>query len=623
MAKKDHAPNSQEASQKLNREGLRKLMGIYRFMFPYRGLFLLGLLFLAMSSAMMLAVPELLGLMIDAAGGKGLELPQTGLSGVLGRARELLRGFGQTDIASITLLLIGILLVQAVFSFFRVYLFARVSEPTMADIREALYRKYLGLPMSFYDQNRTGDLMSRISADISTLQDAFSVGVAELLRQVIILIAGIAILFVKTPALTLFMLLIIPILMVGAMVFGRYIRGLSKKTQDALAQTNVIVEETLQSIGMVKAYANEGYELGRYGQAMGDTVNMAIRTAIYRGLFVAFLVFSLFSSIALIMWYGTSLVSEGAITTGELTSFVVYTMLIGGSIGGLGSVYATVQRAVGASERVLDIIGMPSEPSPERPLPLERRPQGRIEFRNVAFSYPTRADVPVLQGLSFSAKPGEHVALVGHSGAGKSTIAQLLLRFYQPQQGSIAVDGADIQQYGLQDYRRHIAIVPQEVILFGGTILENIAYGKPGASEAEVVEAAKKANAWDFIQTFPDGLRTVVGERGVKLSGGQRQRIAIARAILKDPAILLLDEATSSLDAASEQAVQQALDRLMEGRTTLVIAHRLSTIRKADSIHVLDGGRVAESGSHEELMALGGGRYQHLIKLQFEAQPHE
>lgn len=626
MAKKKAPLSEEDKKRKLNKDSFSKLMGIYQFMMPYKGMFFAGLAFLALSSGLLLAVPQMLGLMIDAADiGNLEEIPETVISSgnpAMKWMGSLKESLGSTPISTITLFLIGILFVQAIFSFFRVYLFAKVNEPAMADIREALYHKYMTLPMSFYDKQRTGELMSRISADVSTLQDTFSVGIAELLRQLIILILGIGILFIKTPSLTMFMLLTIPVLVLVAMVFGRYIRKLSKKTQDALAATNTIVEETLQSISMVKAFANEGFERNRYRTAMGDTVSMAIQTALYRGVFVSFIVFALFSGIALVMWYGTNLVNEGVITTGELTSFVIYTMLIGGSIGGLGSVYSSIQRAIGASERVLQILNTESEPQLATPQPIAQPVKGAISIKNLQFSYPTREDVPVLKKLDLTITAGEQVALVGHSGAGKSTVVQMLLRFYQPLSGSITVDGVDIQDYGLQDYRSHLGIVPQEVILFGGSIMENIAYGRPDASEQEIIEAAQQANAWEFIQGFPEGLHTVVGERGVKLSGGQRQRIAIARAILKDPAILLLDEATSSLDAASEKLVQTALDRLMENRTSIVIAHRLATIRKVDRIYVLDEGQVAESGSHEELMAHEGGIYQNLVKLQFDVANH-
>ncbi|MFT6964394.1 MAG: ABC-type multidrug transport system fused ATPase/permease subunit [Flammeovirgaceae bacterium] len=378
---------------------------------------------------------------------------------------------------------------------------------------------------------------------------------------------------------------------------------------------------------MVKAFTNELFEAKRYKNQMSETVKLAISTAKYRGLFVSTLIFGLFSGIVLVIWYGTTLVSEGTITVGTLLSFVLYTMFIGGSVAGLGDIYGNVQRAIGASERVLDILDEESEQAysseiqPKNEVSganLTTPIQGEIQINNLQFSYPTRSDIQVLKGVNMEIPAGNRVAIVGQSGAGKSTIVQLLLRFYEFQGGEITVDGKKIESYELSHYRNHIAIVPQEVILFGGTIRENIGYGKTDATEAEIMEAAKQANAWQFIQSFPEGLETLVGERGVKLSGGQRQRIAIARAILKNPAILLLDEATSSLDAESELLVQQALDKLMDGRTSIIIAHRLATIRKANTIYVLDEGTIAESGTHDELLREENGIYANLIKLQFD-----
>jgi ABC-type multidrug transport system fused ATPase/permease subunit len=367
---------------------------------------------------------------------------------------------------------------------------------------------------------------------------------------------------------------------------------------------------------MVKAFTNEFLEVDRYLASLRKVIRTALHGANYRGAFVSFVVLALFGAIVAVLWYGARLIQSGGVTVGELTEFVVITMFIGGSIGGLGDIYGQIQRAVGASERVREILDMPSELD-RLPTPAEQfQAQGDIEYRNVQFAYPTRADVQVLNGLSLRVRAGEKVALVGQSGAGKSTIVQLLLRFYEPGGGQVLVDGQPISHYQLAAYRRNVGIVPQEVILFGGSIRENIAYGKPGATDAEIIDAAQKANAWEFIRRFPEGLDTLVGERGVKLSGGQRQRIAIARAVLKDPAILLLDEATSSLDAESEQLVQGALDELMKGRTSIIIAHRLATIRKVDRIYVIDKGQVAESGTHEQLAVAQNGIYSNLIRLQ-------
>lgn len=586
---------------KLTRQSWQSVLGIYRYMAPYRFFFLGGMVCLFFSSVILLAFPYFTGKLIDTSSGA---------------AEWVLK-----DINQISMALIGILAVQSVFSFLRIYFFSKVSENSMADIRRALFERYMSLPMSFFDQRRSGELLSRITADVSLLQDAFSITLAELFRQVAILVFGVVILFLSNPKLTLFMLLTFPLLVVAGMVFGRFIRQLSKKTQDMLAQANVVVEETLQSVTMVKSFTNERYETHRYGNLLADVVKVALRTAHFRGAFVSFIIFALFGGIVLVLWYGSRLVSTGEITIGSLTSFIIYTMFIGGSIGSLGDIYGSLQRAIGASDRVNEILKETPEGEPESEKPAatpdaDQRFKGAIRYENVQFAYPTRQEVPVLKGLSLQIAPGEKVALVGHSGAGKSTIVQLLLRFYQPAAGLIEVDGKPASDYPLHLYRNQIGIVPQEVILFGGTIRENIAYGKPHASEQEIYEAARKAHALGFIESFPDGFQTLVGERGVKLSGGQRQRIAIARAILKDPAILILDEATSSLDAESELLVQQALEELMQNRTTIVIAHRLATIRKVDRIYVVDKGQISEAGTHEQLAQMEKGIYSNLVNLQ-------
>jgi ABC-type multidrug transport system fused ATPase/permease subunit len=484
----------------------------------------------------------------------------------------------------------------------------------MRDIRMALYSRLVRLPMTFFDQRRTGELISRITADVSMLQDTFSVTLAELFRQLITLLAGVVFLLVTTPKLTLFMLATFPVLVIIAMVFGRFIRKLSKATQDELAAANVIVEETLQSISTVKSFVGEVYESTRYGNGLNRVVAVALKAAKFRGAFISFIIFALFGGIVGVMWYGASLVSSGAMSVGDLVSFVLYTTFIGGSIAGLGDIYGQVQKAIGSSERVLEILDEEEESS----IGVKQANfKGKIEFDQVSFHYPTRPEMEVLSALSFHVNPGEKVALAGHSGAGKSTIIQLLLRFYESQQGEIRVDDRLVSDWELASLRSHIGIVPQEVLLFGGSIRENISYAKPNASEEELILAAKKANAWQFISLFPEGMETMVGERGVKLSGGQRQRIAIARAILKDPSILILDEATSSLDAESESLVQEALDELMKGRTTIIIAHRLATIRKVDRIYALSAGKIVEEGSHTELLKKEDGFYSNLVKLQF------
>jgi ABC-type multidrug transport system fused ATPase/permease subunit len=587
-------PLKEEEKRKLNKESLKRLGSIYQFMKPNQGLFILGLVSLGLSSFTVMAFPRLAGELLDAATGKS----------------EYFNSINQVAGA-----LVVVLFIQAIFSFLRVYTFSIVSERGIAGMRRAVYQKIIWSPMSFFDNRRTGELMSRLTSDISTLQDMFSFSLAEMLRQITTFLAGVVIILIMAPKLTLFMLLTFPVLVIAALVFGKFIRKLSKESQDRLAESNVIVEESLQSISVVKAFTNELFEIGRYTKALNQAVTVSIRSSRYRGLFVSFVIFMLFGGIVAVGWYGALQVQSGEITTGKLFSFVMYTSMIGFSIAGLGDIYAQVQRSIGSSERVLDILHQEDEyEAPGEPVKL----RGEVEFDDVSFSYPSRANYTVLTKLNFKIEAGEKIALVGPSGSGKSTIINLLMRSYALREGQIRADGFDIQQFNLSAFRQNIGIVPQEVILFGGTIRENIEYGKPGASMEEIREAARKANALEFIEGFPDRFETVVGERGVKLSGGQRQRIAIARAILKDPAILILDEATSSLDAHSEVLVQEALEKLMENRTTIIIAHRLSTIKKVDRIFVIKDGKLAEKGSHAELTSLSNGIYSNLLKLQLQ-----
>ncbi|MFI5173196.1 MAG: ABC transporter ATP-binding protein, partial [Chitinophagales bacterium] len=409
-----------------------------------------------------------------------------------------------------------------------------------------------------------------------------------------------------------------PVLVIMAVLYGKFIRKVSKLRQDALANSNVVVEETFQNINTVKAFTNENYESKRYKTFMQKVVETGIKGAMNRGGFTTFLVLGLFGGFVLVIWYGTTLLTKGQINEGDLFSFVLYTGFIGGAVGGLGDLYGRLQKTVGASERIFEILNEAGEfeldSIPDQKLKL----QGKIELKNIVFSYPTRKDITVLNGISFVVNKGEKIALAGYSGAGKTTIAQLILQIYHPQSGAILFDDISETNYAVRELRYNMAVVPQEVMLFGGTIKENIAYGKPGASDDELIEAAKKANAWQFISQFPEQLETIVGERGVKLSGGQRQRIAIARAILKDPAILILDEATSSLDSESERLVQEALEELMKHRTTIIIAHRLSTIRNVDTIFVMDSGQIVESGSYDELSQIKNGVFNNLLRLQIE-----
>jgi ATP-binding cassette, subfamily B, bacterial len=582
--------------KKLNKEGIRKLLGIFKFVIPYRKTFILGLVSLALSSGTLLSFPYFAGKLLDVAQGKG--------------------GFVLTSINQIALALVAILAVQSVFSFIRVYTFTIVSERSLADLRHTVYSKMIWLPLTFFDSRRVGELTSRITSDVGTLYDTFTFTLAELLRQVLVLLIGIPLIFILTPKLTIFMLLTFPVLVIAALFFGKFIRKLSKKTQDQLASANVIVEETLQSIAVVKSFTNELFEIGRYKKSLAEVVKTSIHASKYRGLFISFTILALFGGIVAVSWYGAYLLQNGQSTVGELFSFILYTSFIGGSIAGLGDIYSSLQRSIGASERVLEILEEKDESTTSAQ---SLKLKGRVAFKNVSFTYPTRTDFEVLKSVDFTVEPGERIALVGPSGSGKSTIINLLMRFYSASSGSIEVDNEEVSQFSLTDFRRNIGIVPQEVMLFGGTIRENIAYGKAYATESEIIDAARKANAWEFIESFPEKLDTLVGDRGVKLSGGQKQRIAIARAILKDPSILILDEATSSLDAKSESLVQDALEKLMENRTTIVIAHRLSTIRKVDRILVIKDGQIAEAGTHQELNQRDNGIYRNLLELQMDS----
>jgi ABC-type multidrug transport system fused ATPase/permease subunit len=579
-----------ESRNKVSRENLRDALGIFEFVRPYRVQFWVGMGLLFLSSSVFMVFPWVVGVMLDVAQGRAV--------------------LGDLNLPKIAFLLLGVLIAQGVISYARVQLFAQVSERGTADIRLALYQRLISLPVVFFEKSRVGELVSRLTTDLEKL---------EFVRQIILLIGGILFLAWQTPKLAGIMLAIIPVIVVGAMVFGRYVRRLSKQRQEILGETNTILDETLQSIHAVKAFSNELFEVGRFRQTNNRVVQVSLKYAGGRAVFSVFIITVLFGALFFVIWMGMRMVQQGEITAGQLISFVTFTAVIGGAIAGLGNFYSELVGAVGATERVREILRAETETEGRSGVRLPAgRLDGDLEFREVHFSYPTRPDVEVLKGVSMRIRAGQKVAVVGQSGAGKSTIMQLLLQFHQVSRGEIVISGQKIDDFELASYRSNFAIVPQEVILFGGTIRENILYGKPEAGEEEIIEAARKANAWNFIQSFPEGLDTVVGERGIKLSGGQRQRIAIARAILRDPAILLLDEATSSLDAESEKQVQEALDNLMEGRTSIIVAHRLATIREADCIYVLDKGRIIEQGTHQELSGVENGLYSSLARLQFE-----
>ena len=580
---------------KITLSALQKAKLIFQFSGKHLWKFYVGLFFLLLTGGTALAFPKLMGLLVDCVNNKDT---------------------AQANFIALSLL--GILFLQSIFSFFRLSLFVNFTENTLANLRLALYSNLVKLPMSFFSQKRVGELNSRISSDITQIQDTLTSTIAEFLRQFILIIGGIALLATESFKLTLLMLSVVPLVAVAAVIFGRFIRSYSKKVQDKVAESQVIVEETMQGISIVKAFANEWYEIARYKTQIKEVIQIAIKGGKYRGYFASFIIFCLFGAIVAVVWYGVQLSIAGEMSVGQLISFVLYSTFVGASFGGIAELYAQIQKAIGATERVFELL----DETPEKIQGTTahqsiEKIKGNVNFKNVAFKYPSRKEMEVLKDVSFTAQFGQKIAIVGPSGAGKSTIASLLLRFYSIAEGSIEIDNKNIYDYDLEQLRGNMSIVPQDVILFGGTIRENIAYGKPNATEEEILAAAQQANAYNFIESFPEKLDTIVGERGVKLSGGQRQRIAIARALLKNPSILILDEATSSLDSESEKLVQEALEILMEGRTSIIIAHRLSTIRSADQILVLDKGIIAEKGTHQELIALDNGIYKNLSNLQF------
>ena len=597
-----NAPDADLPKAKLNRESLKKVSKLLGYIKPYRWKFFGALVFLIISSAVGLAFPSLIGALIDTAQGNHKT------------------GFLPASISGIVLLAFTILFLQAFVSFFRVLWFVNVAERSLADLRRDTYFKLITLPMNFFSNRRVGELNSRISADLSQIQDTLSTTIAEMIRQSLLLVGGVVIMATISVKLALALLIMVPPLIVVAIVFGRFIRKISREAQDKLAESNTIIEETLQGIAIVKAFVNEAFEAGRYGKNIRQVADIAIKGAKYRGIFVAFIVFCMFGAVVGLVGYGCVLVSHHELHIGQLLKFALYAVYVGSAMGSFPDLYANVQKAVGASERVLEILDETGEEVSisEKENDIREKIAGRLEFSDVEFAYPSRPEITVLNKISFEAETGQKVAIVGPSGSGKSTMAALILQFYHPQSGEILFDGKPASHYALTDIRNQVAIVPQDVMLFGGSILENIAYGKLGASREEIVQAAERANASEFILSFPEGYDTIVGERGVKLSGGQRQRIAIARALLKNPAILILDEATSSLDSESERLVQEALEVLMKNRTSIIIAHRLSTIREADKIIVLEKGKIIESGSHDELINIDQGLYRYLSSLQFE-----
>ncbi len=588
-------------SEPRGRIDLKQLRRLFAYTKPYRLQLIIGILAVVVAGGLGLLFPLITGGLFNTA------FADTDGNAAASLVRNLDR---------IGLLLVGVFILQAIFNYLRVYMLAQVGEGVVADLRKSLFGHLLGLPVKFFESRKTGEITSRLTSDIGTVQGAVSQSLAEFVNQSITLIGGIIILFVKNVQLTLVMLSILPAVIIAGAYFGRRLRKISTVFQDKIADANANAEEAITGIRVVKSFTAERLEQTRYAAAIGESYTIALQRARVRAAFIPTIIAAMFIGIGIVLWYGSRLLLTGDLLWGDFIAFMLLTVLVAGSIGGFTGLYSQLQEAIGASKRIFELLDTTSDlPEAATPKTLGQV-SGRVTFENVSFRYGDRGEDWVLRDINLAAKPGEVIALVGPSGAGKSTLITLIPRFYDPVEGRILLDNTDIRDLELHNLRSNIGIVPQETQLFSGTIAENIRYGRPVASDEEVFEAAKAANAHEFISGFPDSYKTSVGERGVKLSGGQRQRVAIARALLKNPRILILDEATSSLDSESEALVQEALETLMQGRTTFVIAHRLSTIRNADRILVLDQGKILEQGTHDELMRKAG-LYKDLHDKQF------
>ncbi len=594
---------------------LRRLWGVTK---PYRWRLWLAVLATSVAALLGITFPVIVGDLFNTAFGVESE---AGLGGILRGADTEASGPGSAspaDLNRIGLVLAAVFLVQAGFNFVRVYQLGYVGEAVVADLRKQLFAHLLSLSQSFFEARKTGEITSRLTSDIATVQTAVSQAVAQFINQGISLLGGVVVLFVISTQLTLVMLAILPAVIIATAVFGPRLRRISTAFQDEVAAANANAEEAVVGIRIVQSFTAEPFEASRYAGAIDTAFGSAVRRARVRAYFIPTVILAMFSGIGVVLWYGGQQALAGELAPGTLITFLLLTVIVAGSIGTFTGLYSQLQEAMGASKRIFELLDTHSDlPEPSAPRQW-RDVRGEVRLEGVRFRYGDRGEAWVLDGVDLHVSAGEVVALVGPSGAGKTSLVGLIPRFRDPQEGRVLVDGIDVRELPTDELRRHVGIVPQESLLFSGTIRDNIRYARPDAAHDEVVAAATAANADVFVREFPEGYDTLVGERGVTLSGGQRQRVAIARALLKDPRVLILDEATSSLDSESEALVQSALERLMRGRTTFVIAHRLSTVVGADRIVVLDAGRVVQTGDHRTLLG-SGGLYRSLYETQFRS----